>query len=472
MFLLCFILLKQRGFDYDFAISGNWTEVSYINDFLNEAQSATYILNLKTIFSDLWYTHYKGTLSFRDEMKNSYILKSIKVCGYRNSLSRSTILMGSWTNDTLYDICSNMSFFRDIFDNDLSNDNVFKTITSFKNSGFDSFRRFVMKYEDIDSNVDDNYIYLPLNIRGNFTSIALSYFFTGRFLRIPALRAESTKFCVIIALIFLFSHLSWFNLRKIPKSYIDRNLISITAMILMLSFDTSMISILVDKFITELAPQYLVYFLIIVYLALFIVEPLPQIIRSMIAIPKQSITISTISYIVLSFVSIFICTKLTNYFSIFQVLFAALPWSAQIFLNFSTGFNISPGISVLIYSSLSRILFFGYCFLYKLSIFKAYSPGMFILVLISLTAQTLALIFQKHLTDFILLTRKPKYTREKIPQGATCPICLLPVTMGDPIITPCKHCLHYSCLKQWLEHKYTCPICRAELTELPPLAET
>ena len=37
---------------------------------------------------------------------------------------------------------------------------------------------------------------------------------------------------------------------------------------------------------------------------------------------------------------------------------------------------------------------------------------------------------------------------------------------GGHAVTPCDHMFHYRCLRQWMELKMECPICRRELPNL------
>ena len=42
-----------------------------------------------------------------------------------------------------------------------------------------------------------------------------------------------------------------------------------------------------------------------------------------------------------------------------------------------------------------------------------------------------------------------------------CPICLVDFVIGDFIpYLSCEHYFHYSCFRQWLEHKPECCVCR------------
>ena len=49
-----------------------------------------------------------------------------------------------------------------------------------------------------------------------------------------------------------------------------------------------------------------------------------------------------------------------------------------------------------------------------------------------------------------------------------CPISLVKFKKGDIIFElPCKHYFLEDCLKKWLEHNTTCPLCRFDLKNKP-----
>jgi hypothetical protein len=66
--------------------------------------------------------------------------------------------------------------------------------------------------------------------------------------------------------------------------------------------------------------------------------------------------------------------------------------------------------------------------------------------------------------------RPSKYNyAQRIPPaliGATCSVCLTPVTgvgSEEHMLNPCGHLFHKACLMQWLAQAPTCPTCRADL---------
>jgi hypothetical protein len=55
--------------------------------------------------------------------------------------------------------------------------------------------------------------------------------------------------------------------------------------------------------------------------------------------------------------------------------------------------------------------------------------------------------------------------------GPECAICMGPVNAvtGEFAVTPCDHMFHEICLRQWMDLKLECPVCRAALP--PPPAD-
>lgn len=46
----------------------------------------------------------------------------------------------------------------------------------------------------------------------------------------------------------------------------------------------------------------------------------------------------------------------------------------------------------------------------------------------------------------------------------TCPVCLDDFCLKEKIlICPCEHMFHTKCLLVWLQHRNTCPVCKAEV---------
>ena len=62
-----------------------------------------------------------------------------------------------------------------------------------------------------------------------------------------------------------------------------------------------------------------------------------------------------------------------------------------------------------------------------------------------------------------------KSSRKSSPKSSPkeCPICLEEVNKDNASIIQCenKHLYHDKCIKQWMEHKTECPICKADLEE-------
>ena len=56
--------------------------------------------------------------------------------------------------------------------------------------------------------------------------------------------------------------------------------------------------------------------------------------------------------------------------------------------------------------------------------------------------------------------------QEDVAEGAVCSICLIEYEVGGPPVTElscsAKHKYHTECIKQWLAHHKSCPICRSD----------
>lgn len=91
--------------------------------------------------------------------------------------------------------------------------------------------------------------------------------------------------------------------------------------------------------------------------------------------------------------------------------------------------------------------------------------------------------FHRHLSSFIkylrltsnLDQRFPDATPEEIEACGDCLICRESVERGKKL--PCSHVFHLECLRMWLQHQQTCPLCRADIPvtaaatgQMPPLA--
>lgn len=77
--------------------------------------------------------------------------------------------------------------------------------------------------------------------------------------------------------------------------------------------------------------------------------------------------------------------------------------------------------------------------------------------------------FQKRLSSFIkyikltanLDTRFPNATSEEMQAAGDCLICREPMETGKKL--PCNHVFHLSCLRAELQHRQSCPLCRADI---------
>lgn len=69
-----------------------------------------------------------------------------------------------------------------------------------------------------------------------------------------------------------------------------------------------------------------------------------------------------------------------------------------------------------------------------------------------------------------ILDMYPNVEAEELAAGD--PVCIIcRDEMSSAKRLPCGHCFHVHCLRQWLEHRTTCPTCRGSVWQQPPPAE-
>eukprot|EP00123_Amoebidium_parasiticum_P004258 comp15546_c0_seq1/m.12605 comp15546_c0_seq1/g.12605 ORF comp15546_c0_seq1/g.12605 comp15546_c0_seq1/m.12605 type:complete len:173 (-) comp15546_c0_seq1:732-1250(-) len=50
------------------------------------------------------------------------------------------------------------------------------------------------------------------------------------------------------------------------------------------------------------------------------------------------------------------------------------------------------------------------------------------------------------------------------PGNEECPICMEDYKVGDQVrCLPCRHVFHFTCVDDWLERSFTCPLCQAAI---------
>ncbi|KAL6226369.1 hypothetical protein ACLB2K_000331 [Fragaria x ananassa] len=60
---------------------------------------------------------------------------------------------------------------------------------------------------------------------------------------------------------------------------------------------------------------------------------------------------------------------------------------------------------------------------------------------------------------------------ESLPTMEVCAVCIEAMELGDEVReTPCKHTYHSRCIRQWLAHHSSCPMCRHQLRRDSPAA--
>lgn len=87
-------------------------------------------------------------------------------------------------------------------------------------------------------------------------------------------------------------------------------------------------------------------------------------------------------------------------------------------------------------------------------------------------------IFQRRLISFwkyLKLSRNlehalPAATEEEIRSAGDCLICRDAMTSGKKL--PCSHVFHMDCLRMWLQHQQSCPLCRSDIPTNIPAARS
>ena len=49
-----------------------------------------------------------------------------------------------------------------------------------------------------------------------------------------------------------------------------------------------------------------------------------------------------------------------------------------------------------------------------------------------------------------------------------CAVCLEPLDRRATVLSPCKHAFHHKCSQPWLQHRGSCPLCRAPVPRKLP----
>lgn len=86
------------------------------------------------------------------------------------------------------------------------------------------------------------------------------------------------------------------------------------------------------------------------------------------------------------------------------------------------------------------------------------------------------LTFQQRLASFIRYLRITRRldeslqdaTPEEIEHAGSCLICREAMVAGKKL--PCAHVFHIDCLRSWLQHQQSCPLCRTDIPEPRPVA--
>jgi hypothetical protein len=60
---------------------------------------------------------------------------------------------------------------------------------------------------------------------------------------------------------------------------------------------------------------------------------------------------------------------------------------------------------------------------------------------------------------------------DDVDETSDCGVCQRPIMQRDAqMTTPCSHTFHFQCLRPWMMHHSTCPICRSDMNAPLPLS--
>ena len=75
-------------------------------------------------------------------------------------------------------------------------------------------------------------------------------------------------------------------------------------------------------------------------------------------------------------------------------------------------------------------------------------------------------LMQRNINIDNIMNLLPSSTITEKKEGNNCIICLSDLEIGDKVTSlPCLHIFHTDCIKNWLQNKNHCPICKFEITE-------
>ena len=154
------------------------------------------------------------------------------------------------------------------------------------------------------------------------------------------------------------------------------------------------------------------------------------------------------------------------YLPILAILSAPLP---QIFKSAYNDYINGPDNIFIILISLSRILLFGFHYIYPKAPKGLFEPKAFFLVFFYQSFLCIISLLQNRFGGRFFFPRfarpqKYKYDLSIVSPDTECPICMSNIE-DNVMITPCGHYFHKACLEQWMNEQMVCPVCRQELPE-------
>ncbi|OHS98431.1 hypothetical protein TRFO_35172 [Tritrichomonas foetus] len=121
--------------------------------------------------------------------------------------------------------------------------------------------------------------------------------------------------------------------------------------------------------------------------------------------------------------------------------------------------------------TLSRLIIFGYHYIYAKSISGYYSFPIFLFATLGQLLVSGTILLQNKLGGAFFIPRflKPRgydYHGHNINPEEECPICMTSIGQCEDVMTtPCNHAFHKECLERWMQEDMVCPVCRSNLPE-------
>lgn len=321
----------------------------------------------------------------------------------------------------------------------------------------DVFDLFMLHFKISNSSIS-NKIWLSNKIDGKIISYKNDIMFTLLQMNYTLFKQTNSVFLAFLGISTIFSIFAWNNLNShnSPSNNVLKNYLNPLTLIILTSSD---ISLTFSLFEIQIIKPFLFYFILLARASMFIFQEIPLLFIMYRAI-ELDLQLLFFSFFLLLFILISYVTSFpfigSNIFGDVTRSFAFIP--QIIFGIFDKKYQITPSKFTILYAISLSFIFFHNHFLEN--IFNVKSPLKGTLLFFSTWTQVMVLYFQ---------TRKAKKTAYLYDapneEADECPICLLPIELGDGAKTPCEHLFHKNCLIRWMAIKNECPLCR---NPIPP----